>query len=196
MPKKDSLPKESLLASRGVSIDTHRGELTLPMTSGVAGMWMVFAILSAVLPYLTLHAPRPTPPFVFYVTPLACLIGVYFAARARRNSTVFAFDAQTFTAVYGPWPPERTRFAMPIASIVSFDAEYGEQHEMGFVIKVLNLHGERIHVPARLLGVVTTLRGSSRYLSGKPSNALVLALAKELNNLLAESRERQRSFRS
>ena len=189
-----SQPSEALVAHQ-VRVDSDTLRLTLPTSPWVFRFWVFVIASNVAVPAIVWSLPN-FPLAFFDLTPVAWVLGAYFAVRAWKNKTVFAFDAEAFSAVYGPWPPERTRFAMPIASIVSFDAEYGEQHEMGFVIKVLNLHGERIHVPARLLGVVTTLRGSSRYLSGKPSNALVLALAKELNNLLAESRERQRSFRS
>lgn len=187
---------DETLRAHNVVIDQDRLRLTLPMNAWVFRFWLFFIAWNVVIPGLVISVRSfPAPPFMLLIAPVIWMFGAYFAVRAWKNTTVFAFDDGTFTAQYGPLPPSTTSFTMPTADIVSFDAEYGEDHEAGFVLKALNQARERIAIPARLHGVVLTMRGSKKQLTGKPSDALVLGLAKELNRLLAESRDRQRSFR-
>lgn len=191
MPQDD----EALRAHK-VVIDRDRLRLTLPMNAWVFRFWLFFIAWNVLIPGFVMSVRTfPTPPFLVLLAPVIWLVGVFFAVRAWKNTTVFAFENGTFSATFGPLPPSTTSFSMPTADIVSFDAEYGEDHEAGFILKALNQAGERITIPARLHGVVLTMRGAKKQLTGKPSDALVLGLAKELNRLLAESRERQRSFR-
>jgi hypothetical protein len=185
---------DEVLRTHKVQVDRDRLRLTLPMNAWVFRFWVFLIVWNAAVPALALSAHFPTPSF-YFALPLVWIFGAYFAVRAWRNTTVFTFDAETFTATFGPLPPSTTSFTMPTSNIVSFDAEYGEDHEEGFVLKALNQEGSRVEVPARLHGAVLMPRGSKKRLTGKPPDALVMGLAKELNALLAESRERQRSFR-
>jgi hypothetical protein len=186
---------DEVLRTHQVEVDRDRLRLTLPMNVWVFRFWLFVIAWNVFVPALVLSVRLEAPPFMLYFAPLVWIFGAYFAVRAWRNTTVFTFDPETFTATFGPLPPSTTSFTMTISNIVSFDAEYGEDHEEGFVLKALNQEGARIEVPARLHGAVLTPRGSKKRLTGKPPDALVIGLAKALNDLLAESRERQRSFR-
>lgn len=183
------------LIDHNVRVDRDRLRLTLPMNAWVFRFWIFFIVWNVAVPAILMCIPDFPVPVFYKLTPFVWIGGAYFAVRAWKNETVFAFDAETFSATFGPVPPITTTFTMPLSQIVSFDAEYGEDHEKGFILKAINHEGGRIEIPARLHGVVLRNRGSKKQLTGKPSHALVIALAKELNRLLAESRTR-RSFRN
>lgn len=180
-----------VIERHNVRLERARLRITLPMNPWVFRFWLFVIAWNVSLSMIALRSnPLSATPVLFYLALLISIGAAYFAVRAWSNATVFAFDAQTFSATFGPLAPNTT-FAMPIADIVRFRAEHSEDREAGFILTIEDQAGTQTRVPARLHGVVLSLRGSKKQRTGKPDDALVIALAKELNGMLFEHRKRQ-----
>ena len=91
----------------------------LPMNAWVFRFWIFFIVWNVAVPAIVMCIPDFPVPFFHNLAPLVWIGGAYFAVRAWKNETVFAFDAETFSATFGPLPPSTTTFTMPVSQIVS-----------------------------------------------------------------------------